>query len=26
MLREIEMMIRTYPEDWVVLQPIWPDC
>lgn len=26
MLRHIENMIRTYPEDWVVLQPIWPEC
>lgn len=26
MLRKIEEMIRLSPEDWVVLQPIWPDC
>jgi KDO2-lipid IV(A) lauroyltransferase len=26
MLREIEKLIRTAPDDWVFLQPIWPDC
>jgi phosphatidylinositol dimannoside acyltransferase len=26
MLREIEKLIRRTPDQWVVLQPIWPDC
>jgi len=26
MLGEIERMIRVAPEDWVVMQPVWPDC
>lgn len=26
MIREIERMLRDDPKDWVVLQPIWPDC
>ncbi len=26
MLREVETILRTTPEQWVVLQPVWPDC
>lgn len=26
MLREIEKLIRATPDQWVVLQPIWPEC
>ncbi len=26
MLQEIEKIILRSPEDWVVLQPLWPDC
>lgn len=26
MLREVEKLIRLTPDQWVVLQPIWPDC
>lgn len=26
MLREVEKLIRRTPDQWVVLQPIWPDC